>query len=185
MPTFSDLLRRSYGSAGKDVSWLPPVGRRANRITVGFFYLYTMLHHINEIFDYLYLGDAGFIYESNLPQLDLIINCCPEVNIKYKNLESDIIYLKFNDDPEESDKLLQIFDTTKILEKMHDYISRGKNVLVHCAMGVQRSATIVACYLLKYYKADINTTILHIKHRRPQSFENGVNFAKVLQHYRK
>jgi protein-tyrosine phosphatase len=157
-----------------------------------------MLHHINEIFDHLYLGDAGFIYENNLveshvgnkvplPELNFIVNCCPEVNIKYKNLnyKPDIVYLKFNDDPEESDKLLQILDTTKILEKMHDYISRGKNVLVHCAMGVQRSATIVACYLLKYYKADINTTILHIKHRRPQSFENGVNFTKVLQHFRK
>jgi protein-tyrosine phosphatase len=146
-----------------------------------------MLHHINEIFDHLYLGDAGFIYENNLPQLDLIINCCPEVTIKYNklNIKSDVVYLKFNDDPDESDKLLTILDESKILNIMHDYISRGKNVLVHCAMGVQRSATIIACYLLKYYKADINTTILHIKHRRPQSFENGVNFAKVLQHFRK
>lgn len=146
-----------------------------------------MLHHINEIFDHLYLGDAGFIYENKLPELSLVINCCPEVTIKYNklNIKPDVVYLKFNDDPEESDKLLQILDTTKILEKMHDYISRGKNVLVHCAMGVQRSATIVACYLLKYYKATIETTILHIKHRRPQSFENGVNFTKVLQHFRK
>lgn len=146
-----------------------------------------MLHHINEIFDHLYLGDAGFIFENNLPQLDLIINCCPEVTIKYNklNVKPDVVYLIFNDDPEDSDKLLTILNDSKILNIMHDYISSGKNVLVHCAMGVQRSATIVACYLLKYYKADINTTILHIKHRRPQSFENGVNFTKVLQHFRK
>lgn len=146
-----------------------------------------MLHHINEIFDHLYLGDAGFIFENNLPELGLIINCCPEVTINYNklNIKPDVVYLKFNDDPEESDKLLKILDESKILNIMHDYISCGKNVLVHCAMGIQRSATIVACYLLKYYKADINTTILHIKHRRPQSFENGVNFTKVLQHYRK
>jgi protein-tyrosine phosphatase len=146
-----------------------------------------MLHHINEIFDHLYLGDAGFIFENNLPELGLIVNCCPEVTIKYKNLNTkpDVVYLKFNDDPDESDKLLKILDESKILNIMHDYVTRGKNVLVHCAMGVQRSATIVACYLLKYYKADINTTILHIKHRRPQSFENGVNFTKVLQHFRK
>ena len=146
-----------------------------------------ILHHINEIFDHLYLGDAGFIFENNLPELGLIVNCCPEVTIKYKNLNTkpDVVYLKFNDDPDESDKLLKILDESKILNIMHDYVTRGKNVLVHCAMGVQRSATIVACYLLKYYKADINTTILHIKHRRPQSFENGVNFVKVLQHFRK
>lgn len=146
-----------------------------------------MLHHINEIFDHLYLGDAGFIFENNLPQLDLIINCCPEVTINYNklNIKPDVVYLKFNDDPEESDKLLTILDESKILNIMHDSIARGKNVLVHCAMGVQRSATIVACYLLKYYQADINTTILHIKHRRPQCFENGVNFANVLQHFRK
>lgn len=146
-----------------------------------------MLHHINEIFDHLYLGDAGFIFENNLPQLDLIINCCPEVTIKYNklNVKPNVVYLIFNDDPEDSDKLLTILNDSKILNIMHDYISSGKNVLVHCAMGVQRSATIVACYLLKYYNADINTTILHIKHRRPQSFENGVNFTKVLQHFRK
>ncbi len=146
-----------------------------------------MLHHINEIFDHLYLGDAGFIFDDKLPELSLIVNCCPEVTINYNklNIKPDVVYLKFNDDSEESDKLLKILDESKILNIMHDYISRGKNVLVHCAMGVQRSATIVACYLLKYYKADINTTILHIKHRRPQSFENGVNFTKVLQHFRK
>ncbi len=143
-----------------------------------------MLHHINEIFNNLYLGDAGFVYESNLPKIDFIINCCPEIRIDYRNICNNILYLKFNDDPDDSTKLLKLLDETEVLAKIHESINKGNNVLVHCAMGVQRSATIVACYLLKYYKADINTTVLHIKHRRPQSFDNGITFAKVLQHFR-
>jgi hypothetical protein len=37
-----------------------------------------------------------------------------------------------------------------IVETMHEKISRGENVYIHCAKGVGRSATIVAAYLAKY-----------------------------------
>jgi protein tyrosine phosphatase len=142
-----------------------------------------MLHHINKIINNLYLGDAGFVFENDLPNISLIINCCPEVNMHYKNLTNNITYLKFNDDPNDSNKLLKLLKDTRTLEIIHEHLQQNKIVLVHCAQGIQRSATVVACYILKYNNTEIKPTILHIKHQRPQSFENGVNFIKVLEHY--
>ncbi len=144
-----------------------------------------MLEHYNEIIPNLYLGDAGFVYEPESPEFGLIINCCPEINIKYKTQDPTIIRLKFNDDPEDSDKLLDILKQTQVLETMHNHIQGtqyNKNVMVHCAMGVQRSATIVAFYLLKYSSADVNKIIRYIQHKRPQAFsDNNITFINALQ----
>jgi protein-tyrosine phosphatase len=37
----------------------------------------------------------------------------------------------------------------KVLEKMDDSLSNGKNVVIHCRQGVGRSGLIVACLLVK------------------------------------
>lgn len=155
-----------------------------------------MLEHYNEIIPNLYLGDAGFIYEPELPEFGLIINCCPEINIKYKTQTPEstvretqfpdrafmLIRLKFNDDPADSDKLLEILKQTQVLETMHESLVSNKKVMVHCAMGVQRSATIVAFYLLKYTAIDVNKIIRYIQYKRPQAFtDNNVTFMKALQ----
>lgn len=142
------------------------------------------MNHYDHIFNNVYLGDAGFMYETNRPQFSLIINCCPEVSMRYTDAEApNVLYLKFNDDPQDNNKMLTLLESYKVLEKIHETASQGKPVLVHCAMGMQRSASIVACYLLKYYKADLKTTLLFIQDKRHQAFSTGYPFLPVMQYY--
>lgn len=60
-----------------------------------------------------------------------------------------------------------------------------RNVLVHCAAGVQRSAIIVASYLVKYYNKTPMGAIKFIIKRRPIAFHNGqsLNFIDSLNNF--
>ena len=136
----------------------------------------------HEIIDNLFLGDAGSCDER--PDFfKLIVNCCPEINCQYTSTEEpNVVRLKFYDDKDDNQKLIQILKITQILEKIHLFIKNKQPVIVHCAMGIQRSATIVACYLLKYFNPDIKTVVSFIKSRRPVCFTTGYNFLETMVH---
>ena len=60
--------------------------------------------------------------------------------------------------------------------------SEGRNVLVHCFAGQQRSAAVVAAYLMSkgICKED---AIRFIRRSKPDAFLTGVNFDPVLRRY--
>jgi protein-tyrosine phosphatase len=64
-------------------------------------------------------------------------------------------------------------------------ILENKPVLVHCHAGVQRSATAVAAFLMKYNKLPLNTVVKFIISKRPVVFNFGrsINFYKPLLKY--
>ena len=68
------------------------------------------MSHCDKIMNNLYLGDAEFIFVDQMPKFDLIINCCPEINISYSNKYQDtkIIRLMFNDDSNDNNKLITV-----------------------------------------------------------------------------
>lgn len=143
------------------------------------------MSHCDKIMNNLYLGDAEFIYLSQLPKFDLIINCCPEINISYSNKYQDnkIIRLKFNDDPNDNIKLINLLESNKVLEQIYSCIKYNQHVFVHCAMGIQRSASIIACYLIKYYNLSFDKTIMYIKFKREQAFTTGITFKEAIKYF--
>jgi len=54
-------------------------------------------------------------------------------------------------------------------------------VLVHCHAGMQRSACIIAMYLIAINNLKVEDAILYIKQRRPIAFTPGTNFLKSIQ----
>jgi protein-tyrosine phosphatase len=54
-------------------------------------------------------------------------------------------------------------------------------VLVHCHAGMQRSACVVAMYLIAINGLKVEEAIAYIKQRRPIAFTPGVNFLKAIQ----
>ena len=136
------------------------------------------MEHLNEIIPYLYLGDAGFVREDR--SFDLIVNCCPEVDIEYKQ-ESHVIYLRFHDDPRDNDKFLSELEKHNVLENIHEHVVSSKPVIVHCAMGIQRSASIIACYLLKYGVTNgVKYTIDFIRSKRNVAFRKGTRRSLMI-----
>ena len=60
------------------------------------------------------------------------------------------------------------------VEFIHEKIQKKLPVMVHCAAGMGRAGTILACYLVKYKKFSAVEAINHIRDKRPGSIQSEV-----------
>lgn len=80
-------------------------------------------------------------------------------------------------------------DKTNLLkhwDNTYKYISQaknaGSNVLVHCKMGISRSASVVIAYAMKAYGWTFNEALDHVKHNR-NCVKPNKNFLNQLETY--
>lgn len=57
---------------------------------------------------------------------------------------------------------------------IHEQIKNDQAVLVHCAAGMGRAGTILACYFIKYKKFSATDAIKKIRDERPGSIQSEV-----------
>jgi len=57
---------------------------------------------------------------------------------------------------------------------IHEKISNDQTVMVHCAAGMGRAGTILACYFVKYQKFSAKDAIKKIRTERPGSIQSEV-----------
>ena len=57
---------------------------------------------------------------------------------------------------------------------MHEQINNNHAVMVHCAAGMGRAGTILACYFVKYKKFTAKDAITKIRSERPGSIQSEV-----------
>ena len=134
----------------------------------------------SKILDHLYLGsewNASNLEELRTNGITHILNVTREIdnffpgNFKYKNIR---VY------DEEATDLLRYFDECyKFIKEAKD--NDGK-VLVHCKMGISRSATITICFMMKEHGKDLATALQHAKDRRSIVNPNK-SFLKQLEVY--
>ncbi|KIK00530.1 hypothetical protein K443DRAFT_679103 [Laccaria amethystina LaAM-08-1] len=84
-------------------------------------------------------------------------------------------------DTEYEDILIHLPKTCEFIQAALD---QGGKVLVHCVMGISRSTTVVAAYLMKTKNLDAGTALRFIKQRRPQVHPN-YGFIKQLDVFAK
>ena len=58
------------------------------------------------------------------------------------------------------------------VEFIHQNITDNQSVMVHCAAGMGRAGTILACYLVKYQKYSAKDAISKIRKERPGSIQS-------------
>ena len=57
---------------------------------------------------------------------------------------------------------------------IHERITNDEAVMVHCAAGMGRAGTILACYLVKYKKQSAGNAIKKIRKERPGSIQSEI-----------
>ncbi|KAK3561135.1 hypothetical protein QTP86_028301 [Hemibagrus guttatus] len=133
-----------------------------------------------EIFDHVYLGSEW--NASNLDELQssgvrYILNVTREIDNFFPGLFE---YHNIRVYDEEATNLLEYWnDTYKFISKAK---KAGVKCLVHCKMGVSRSASTVIAYAMKEYGWDLDRAYEHVKERRTVTKPNP-SFMKQLEEY--
>jgi len=94
-----------------------------------------------------------------LKKVQVVVNCTK--HIKFSSTNKINIRIPVNDPgnsdslviddlPPNDDQVIMLNALNKVIEKIAQYRKKGAGVLVHCHAGMQRSAVVVAAYLLHY-----------------------------------
>jgi dual specificity MAP kinase phosphatase len=141
-----------------------------------------------EIIKNLWIGnykDVCDIFLIKKLNFDIIINVTKDLeyeklpNIKYKRVPIDdnpsVSYL------EDNEKLLALFPN--LIEFIHISLKNNKKIFVHCYAGKQRSATVIAGYLMKYGELKLDEVIEILRSKREIIFRPECNFKHCLYKY--
>lgn len=129
----------------------------------------------------LYLGSMFDVNNSNFLEKNKIntiicvarnLKIIPEIELYYK------VHRYEFEDTEKQDILNYFDDITELIES-------SEVVLVNCAAGASRSASIVIAYLMKYYQMNLKTAINHVKKYRRQISPNKGFILQLLEYENK
>lgn len=135
----------------------------------------------SEICPGLFCGNASASLAPENEIFDCIINVATEVPIS-KCLRKDVSIHKFEIIDDQNDdmqfKMLHIFpETCRIINQC---LLKKQNILIHCLEAKQRSATVIAAFLLQKMAMPNAMSLLSEKHPPAFDFGEFVHFSKAL-----
>jgi protein-tyrosine phosphatase len=81
---------------------------------------------------------------------------------------------------------MELWSPEIVVKLMNEYNNRGnRSILVHCHAGMQRSAAVVAMFLIAKYRCSPNEAIQYIRSKRSIAFMPGTNFNDSIQGFAK
>ena len=136
--------------------------------------------HPSKIFNWLYLGsyqNACNLKDLKDLKINYILNCAAECqNKNYPDI--DYYQVKINDFPN--------FNISLFFKKTNEFINKakllGKNILIHCQLGISRSTTCLIAYMIKYMGYTTISALQFIKNKRPHIMPN-FGFLQQLKNY--
>lgn len=142
----------------------------------------------NHIIPYLFLGNMQAAYDENFilsNNIKLVVNCTRDIKIPdwYERNGVAVIRLPLNDSDTQADNQILSDNIEKIVETVNNYRIDRKNVFIHCYAGMQRSATVIAVYLMKYYNYRPEHAIFYIRHKRRVAFNPRPTFSRFINNY--
>ena len=132
------------------------------------------------IIPYVYLGNCEASNSDNMERLGikLVINAtksCPFSSDTTRNIRIPV------DDDLSMASNIKLYHFIKlVLPIIDEYVKNKKPVFIHCMAGMQRSAAIVASYLIVYRGYNVEEAISYIRKMRPIAFRPGPNFLHTL-----
>lgn len=145
---------------------------------------------MSEIVDGLFIGDADDSMNARVlwnRNVRCIVNCSNHEKHIFKSSRQpwrlEYYRVGINDDLKDRSVRNMITLLPDAVAKIHSHLSQGHAVLVHCQLGRQRSACVVAAYLIKFLHYTPETAVVLIRKKRPGAFTPFVNFRGALQEF--
>ncbi len=140
------------------------------------------MENYTEILKNLYLGNAEAPKQENF--FDLIINVADKLCHTYSNNNcKKYIHLPLEDENTETQNNLLLNNLDFLINEIHTALKINKKILVHCRVGVSRSASVVVAAIMKITNSSLIQSICYVKTLRPYIFMYGVHFEKALLEY--
>ncbi|XP_052737445.1 LOW QUALITY PROTEIN: protein phosphatase Slingshot [Bicyclus anynana] len=133
-----------------------------------------------EIFDHVYLGsewNASNFEELQRNGVRHILNVTREIDNFFPGM-FDYLNIRVYDD-DKTDLLKHWDNTFKYINKARN---EGSKVLVHCKMGISRSASVVIAYAMKAFNWHFDKALRHVKMKR-SCIKPNTNFLNQLETY--
>jgi hypothetical protein len=127
-----------------------------------------------EVFPHLYL--ASFEDAKEFSGDVFLINCTKDLPIIYTKGGGTRLYV----DDHPSSEWVMSSSLSLMVRYIDDQLKNGKDVVVHCFAGQQRSATVVAAYIMRQTGWTPEQTVDFIKSKKPDAFLGGVHFMDSL-----
>jgi protein tyrosine phosphatase len=158
---FSEFIKKNSRSlfSKKKKRDLPPI--KLNSLPIPVFQEYNNFNEATEIIPGLYLSGIEGIKEIRENGISYVISLMKNTPI----FDSDIKHMKIEIDDGYGQDIHKYFHETHIF--IDEAFANNKNILVHCRMGISRSATIIISYIMKRYKIQLDEAIKFVKRKRP------------------
>lgn len=128
------------------------------------------------------------LYLSSYHQIDLthytnpfILNCTKNLDM----VNNDNIRIAVDDNGTHKALEILLDALPEVIDKIHQRLNQNQTVIVHCLAGRQRSAAVVAAYLMDKHSYSLDDAIEHIKKKKIDAFFPNVNFIWSLEQYEK
>jgi protein-tyrosine phosphatase len=141
----------------------------------------------HEVLPGLWLGNARAARDREWlaqNQITVIFNCTKDIPFLQRGPSH--MYRIPLDDNLEADEIrnLELW-SWEVSYKLAKERVEGNKILVHCAAGMQRSAAVIAIYLISAYRCTTDEAIAYIKSKRPVAFFGNANFYNSIKGFEK
>jgi protein-tyrosine phosphatase len=137
-----------------------------------------------EILPGLWLGSNRTINNTEfMEQIDVVFNCTKNLPM-VPGKKSYRLPVDDNLHPDEINMMTRLA-AEAIYHINNEYIVNRKKILIHCHKGRQRSAAIVAMFLIFMYGMTPQDAVIYIRSKRPEAFLGGVNFLDSIRRFRR
>ena len=128
-----------------------------------------------EIIPRLYLATYNQARISDLPCF--VVNCTKD----FPMVRHEGVRVAVDDDGNAESMQIMLAGILEVLPVMHQNITSGKNVVVHCLAGQQRSPTMVCAYLIWKGGHSLESAIRILREKRKEAFFWSINFREPLE----
>ena len=137
---------------------------------------------LDQVFDNIYIGESETVQKQDevykeeittIVRLDQIPRTQGQWSGKFTLLDMPIPDCEYLEG-----------DTIEVITAfMHKHIEDGKNVLVHCHMGISRSVSMVMAYLIEYESMSLAEAYGTVREGRVSAYPHDRLLLSLIDHY--